>query len=49
MLRQTFKRLLARGQRARQRRALQDLPDFILKDIGLGREDLKRNRGPYGW
>ena len=43
MLKKTLGALLARGQRARERRALMNLPDFVLKDIGLTRADLKRS------
>ena len=35
------------GRASRQRRALRDLPDFVLRDIGLTRGDLQR--GPHGW
>jgi|tagenome__1003787_1003787.scaffolds.fasta_scaffold20947077_2 uncharacterized protein YjiS (DUF1127 family) len=36
-------------ERARQRRALADLPDFILRDIGVSRVDARREGEKPFW
>ncbi len=35
--------------RQRQRRALQELPDFLLQDIGLSRADVEGEAGKPFW
>ncbi|HXV22906.1 MAG TPA: DUF1127 domain-containing protein [Alphaproteobacteria bacterium] len=42
-------RLLAWQERARQRRALLQLDDALLKDIGLTRADVERECGKPFW
>lgn len=39
-----IKALIHFGAAARQCRHLEDLPDYLLKDVGLTRADLKRGR-----
>jgi uncharacterized protein YjiS (DUF1127 family) len=51
MLKRTLRHWAARSERARQRRAFLELPDFILRDIGLTRDDLRRTGSAraLGW
>jgi hypothetical protein len=43
MLKKSIAALVKRAQRSREIRGFDHIPDFILKDIGLSRDDLKRS------
>ncbi|WP_207476167.1 DUF1127 domain-containing protein [Arenibaculum pallidiluteum] len=41
--------LLCWQERARERRHLAELPDYLLKDVGLNRSDVEREAGKPVW
>lgn len=46
---QLFARLALRASKARQRRALAELPDELLADIGLTRDEARREAARGFW